>query len=69
MHKRVDENTGDGWSYQSGSEGEEDDDEEEDDGLEAYDLWDDKQDLAKEAAPIYLDQLIEREHEVLSVPL
>lgn len=29
------------------------------DGLEAYDMWDDQGDLAKETDPIYLDQLIE----------
>ncbi|CAN0453121.1 unnamed protein product [Ectocarpus sp. 12 AP-2014] len=30
-----------------------------DDALEAYDLWDDQDDLAKVAEPVYLDQLIE----------
>ncbi|CAM9938777.1 unnamed protein product [Pylaiella littoralis] len=37
-------------------DGAEDDD---DDSLEAYDLWDDQDDLAKVAEPVYLDQLIE----------
>lgn len=32
-----------------------------DDALEAYDLWDDQDDLAKVAEPVYLDQLIESE--------
>lgn len=32
-----------------------------DDSLEAYDLWDDQDDLAKVAEPVYLDQLIESE--------
>lgn len=36
-----------------------------DDSLEAYDLWDDQDDLAKVAEPLYLDQLIERECGVL----
>lgn len=32
-----------------------------DDSLEAYDLWDDQEDLAKVPEPVYLDQLIESE--------
>lgn len=38
-----------------------DDDNEYDDGLEAYDLYDDQEDLSSVAEPIYLDQLIECE--------
>lgn len=30
--------------------------------MEAYDLWDEEEDLAAVAEPVYLDQLIEREH-------
>eukprot|EP00904_Undaria_pinnatifida_P012756 jgi/Undpi1/8610/HiC_scaffold_25.g11075.m1 len=32
------------------------------DGFEAYDLWDDQEDLSKVAEPVYLDQLIELLH-------
>lgn len=36
-----------------------DEDSEEEDGLEAYDLWDEQDDLAKVPEPVYLDQLIQ----------
>ena len=39
----------------------------EEDDLEAYDLWDEEEDLAAVAEPVYLDQLIERERRALSV--
>lgn len=49
--------TEDSWSADELGLGDDDGD----DSLEAYDLWDEQDDLAKVPEPVYLDQLIERE--------